>query len=190
MGSVRAKRSGEAVARWLFNAIKDNPYFNVELVDLKDWNLPNFEQENMPVMRQYDELSGKWSAQISKADAYIFVVPEYNHGYPGALKNALDHLYLEWSYKPAAFVGYFDTRSGGIRAIEQLKPVLVELQMVPIENELTISSVWQAFDDKGKLKESERYTKIVNDILKYLAWWSKTLKHGRENFKEEFFPSK
>jgi len=110
-----------------------------ELVDLRDYPLPFFEETVAPMKSngQYKStVAGRWSGTISRADAFIIISPEYNHGYTGVLKNALDYLYREWNNKPVGFVSYGST--GGARVIEQLRLVAIELQMLPIRNALHI----------------------------------------------------
>jgi hypothetical protein len=97
-----------------------------------------------------DAAQQRWAAQVARADGYVLVTPEYNHGYPAVLKNALDHLFSEWNGKPVAFVGYGGP-GGGLRAVEQLRQVVVELEMVPMRQQVAIAGVYAAFDQDGRL---------------------------------------
>lgn len=150
LGSTREGRNGEKVAQWFYSLAKQKNAVEFEMVDLRDWPIPFITNPNSPMTGQYDsDIVKQWSAKIDSADAFVFVVPEYNHGYSAVLKNALDVIYKEWNNKPAAFVSYGAT-SGGMRAVEQLRQVFVQLELMPIHDELNIPLVWQAFDENGQ----------------------------------------
>ena len=118
LGSTRPGRNGEAVSQWVYEIAKRRSDANFELVDIKDFNLPLLDEPIPPSMGQYSQEHTKtWSAKIDSFDAYIFVTAEYNHGIPGALKNAIDFLFKEWNNKVAGFVSYGS--AGGVRAVEQ-----------------------------------------------------------------------
>ena len=128
MGSVRAGRLCEAIARWVAETASENIAGNVELTDLRDWSLPMDAEPAVPAMGGYQlESTLSWSRKIAAADAVIFVTPQYNGGYPAALKNALDHLFVEWADKPAVIVTYGG--HGGEACREQLRPVLERFKM-------------------------------------------------------------
>ena len=125
IGSTRPGRKAEAVARWVHNIAKERSDAELELVDIKDFNLPLLDEPVPPSMGQYSQPHTKaWSAKIASFDAYVFVTPEYNHSTSGALKNAIDYLYTEWNNKAAGFVSYGGM--GGARAAEQLRLVMGE----------------------------------------------------------------
>ena len=117
-----------------------------------------------------------WSENVARADGYVIVTPEYNHGYPAVLKNALDHLYTEWTRKPVAFVGYGGL-AGGVRSIEQLRQVVVELQMAPIRYDVVIPRARRVFADGAPADEV--YASLANRMLDQLAWWARALKQAR-----------
>ena len=121
-----------------------------------------------------------WAAKIAEADGFVIVTPEYNHGYPASLKNNIDHLYKEWVNKPAGFVGYGST--GGARAIQQLREVAIELQMVPIRDSVHIFNPWNLVDEKGELKPGvlDNNEKSAELMLNQLIGWTKTLRSVRE----------
>jgi NAD(P)H-dependent FMN reductase len=107
IGSTRPGRKGEAVAKWVYEIVQKRSDAEFELVDIKDFNLPLLDEPVSPIMGQYTHQHTKtWSAKIASFDAYVFVTPEHNHGTSGALKNAIDFLYHEWTNKAAGFVGY------------------------------------------------------------------------------------
>jgi NAD(P)H-dependent FMN reductase len=136
--STREGRKGIAVAHWLRRVAEAHDGFDVELVDLADVGLPLLDEPNQPWLAQYRrEHTRGWSAIVSRAEAFVFVTPEYNHSFPASLKNALDFLHREWAYKPAGVVSY-GGRAGGVRAAEALKLVLIALSMIPASGDVSI----------------------------------------------------
>ncbi|MFY3770703.1 FMN-dependent NADH-azoreductase [Providencia manganoxydans] len=135
IGSVRQTRIGPQIARWVKDITEKK--FPTEIVDLKDWYLPMDDEPYLPAEGIYtQEHTIAWSNKISEADAYIFVFPQYNWGYPAALKNAIDHLHKEWNNKPALMVSY--ANRGGGKAAEQLQQVLQGIHMRITETNLEI----------------------------------------------------
>jgi NAD(P)H-dependent FMN reductase len=132
VGSVREGRMSGPVARWVANRFETEFGRLAEVIDLRDWPLPPFDIAEPPAMGLYpSRLQRAWATTISRADAFVFVIPEYNHGYPSVLKNALDWIFAEWKDKPVAFVSFGN--ANGSRAIEQMKQVICELRMVAVE---------------------------------------------------------
>jgi NAD(P)H-dependent FMN reductase len=174
LGSTREGRVGEVVARWLMRRLDGWPEADFELVDLRDYPLPAYEG---PSPDQRGPVVGRWVDKVAAADGYIIVTPEYNHGYPAALKSALDHAYEEWNRKPVAFVSY-GGHAAGYRAVEQLRLVSVELQMVPIREQVGIQFPWTAFDADGSLTR-EGAEKAVGRMVEDLLWWARALRHAR-----------
>ena len=115
--------------------------------------------------------------EINGLDGFIVVTPEYNHGYPGQLKNAIDHVHTGWWYKPIAFVSY-GGRAGGARAIEQLRNVVVEVRMVPVRGEVNIGLIGLATDGAGRPERSalrEGGGVMIDELL----WWARVAKDDR-----------
>jgi NAD(P)H-dependent FMN reductase len=165
------------VSDWAYQVAAARNDLSVELVDLKDWNLPMFDLSKPPILGDYeDALQRRWAAKIAEGDGYVFVSPEYNHGYTSALKNALDYLYGEWVRKPAGFIGYGGAL--GARGIEQLRLVLIELRMAPLRDALYISNIMQKLKD-GRFEGDERDAKQLNQVIDEIVWWSKALKVAR-----------
>src|SRR5258708_7239668 len=107
IGSTRPGRKGEAVARWVFSIARKRNDADYELVDIQDFNLPLLDEEIPPAMGRYSKPHTKaWAEKIASFDSFVLVTPEYNHGIGGALKNAIDFLYQEWTNKAVGFVGY------------------------------------------------------------------------------------
>lgn len=179
LGSTREGRVGDKVAQWVVGVAKTRSDFTHELLDLKEWNLPMFNDAISPKKSEYSyDSSRKWSEKIAQGDGYLFVTPEYNHGYSAVLKNALDILYNEWVKKPAACVSYGGV-AGGTRAVQQLRQVFIELQMVPVRGGVHMPFIWNAFDEKGELKDKEAQEKQLNATLDQLVWWAEVLKRAR-----------
>ncbi len=131
IGSTRARRICPQVAEWVAETGRKAAAGDIEVVDLKDWPLPMDDEPGVPAAHDYvSEHSRAWSRKISGGDAFVFVTPRYNWAYPAPLKNALDHLYKEWSGKPAMIVTY-GSRGGG-KCARQLRQVLKGLHMRPV----------------------------------------------------------
>lgn len=177
LGSTRQNRQGDAVLRWVVGRANQRSDAIFEAIDLKEWALPIFESALPPALGQYDVAARPWAERVNDADGFLFITPEYNHGYPAVLKNALDHLYREWGHKPAAIISYGAT-GGGYRAAEQLRQVLVELRMVPVREQVGIPAVWNAFDAQG-LPLNAELTNAADAMLDELVWWASTLSPAR-----------
>lgn len=167
LGSTREGRFGLTVANWFMSIAAAREDIDAELIDLRDWPLPFFNHPKPPASGDIAPEARDWSAKVSEADGYVLITPEYNRGYPAVLKNALDHLYEEWRSKPVAFVGY-GTSAGGARAIGQLHHVVIELNMIPVRNDIALVSAHRLFDDDGNLKK-ERFINTANALLDQLA---------------------
>ena len=178
LGSTREDRAGEKIFSWLKKELSGYRDMQVTFIDLYDWQLPFLDDiRSLPIGSQREQVIQKWAEIIDKADGYIFVTPEYNHGYSAVLKNAIDHLDKEWNNKPAGFVGYGGV-AGGSRAVEQLRQVVIELQMAPIREQVLIPLIWQAFDGEGNLLDKNAKKKLP-EMLDQLLWWAKALQVAR-----------
>lgn len=154
VASVRPVRAGGKVARWVMNQAEGRPAdYKYRLVDLREINLPFFDEPGSPRTAEtyIHQHTRDWSAIIEPAAGFIFVTPEYNHGYAPALKNAVDFLYREWKGKPAGFVGYGG--SGAKDSIRQMREILDRFRMRIAENQPGISKIGEAFDEDGRLNE-------------------------------------
>src|SRR6185437_6438023 len=129
VGSVRRGRFAEKPARWILQQLQRRPDVDARLLDLIGYPMPFFDEPispGMPGRPAYEHpVVKKWTAAIAASDGFIFVTPEYNHGPPAVLKNALDWVYPEWNRKAAAFVSYGSV--GGARSVEQLRLIAIEL---------------------------------------------------------------
>lgn len=167
LGSTRAGRFCDTVARWTVGQIAANGHFEIEIID--------------PAKRP--EGTEGWSepsvrARLKQADGFVVVTPEYNHGYPAPLKELIDSFSVEWHAKPVAFVSYGGV-SGGLRAVEQLRQVFAELHAVTIRDSVSFPGAWEQFDESGSLRSPERACKAMAALLGRLKWWGIALRNAR-----------
>lgn len=173
--STRPGRAGFPLATWTFAQAQSHAGFDVELVDLKDVSLPMFDEPRHPRLRQYEhEHTKRWSAKIDAADAFVFVTPEYDHGTPPSLINALVYLSQEWAHKPVSFVSYGGP-AGGIRAVQMVKPMLSALKMVPMIESVMVPLFTHSIDAEGVFKASEFQEASAKAMLDALVKWTTTL---------------
>ncbi len=182
VGSTREARFGDKAAAWITGEIRKQKEIEVEVLDLRDYNMPFYNEPASPSYKQEpfkNEAVARFTKKIAEGDAFVMVTPEYNHGTSGVLKNALDWVYPEWNNKPVAFVSYGSV--GGARAVEQLRLNAIELQMAPIRQAVHIPQHWTLLDENGNLKEGalESFTKSAEAMLVQLTWWTKALKNAR-----------
>jgi NAD(P)H-dependent FMN reductase len=174
LGSTRPGRNGEAVGQWIHEIAKKRSDADFEFVDIKDFNLPLLDEPIPPSMGQYTKEHTKtWSAKIDSFDAYVFVTAEYNHGIPGALKNAIDFLFREWNNKVAGFVSYGS--AGGVRAVEQLRLVMAELKVATVRSQVQLS-LFTDFENFTKFKPAPFQEKAVNTMVDEVVAWGGALK--------------
>ena len=184
MGSTRRERFSEKPARWIFEEVGRSEGVTAELLDLRDYPLPFFDEpQGAAAMKgKYPNKEVRnWAEKIAWADAFIIVTPEYNHGYPAVLKNALDNLYVEWNNKPVGFVSWGGV--AGARSVEQLRLVSIELQMVPIRNAVHIPAHWTLTDEAGNLK-TDTLKDSAGRFLGQLLWWARVLKGARAGLQD------
>jgi NAD(P)H-dependent FMN reductase len=155
IASTRPGRVGLPIGEWVRDQAVDHGAFDVELVDLAEVNLPFLDEPKHPRQGEYQHQHSKdWSATISRGDAFVFVMPEYNHGYNAPLKNAIDFLYYEWQHKPVGFVSYGGV-AAGTRAVQAIKPVLAVLKMSPAVESVPIAFFGQYLDEQGRFRGSD-----------------------------------
>lgn len=180
IGSTRPGRKAEAVARWVYDIAKkrEGADLEIELVDIKDFNLPLLDEPVPPSLGKYShEHTKAWSAKVDSFDAYVFVTPEYNHSTSGALKNALDFVYREWNNKAAGFVGYGS--AGGTRAVEQLRLIMGELQIADVRAQVALS-LFTDFENFTTFKPAAHHEKSVDSMLDQVIAWGGALKTLRK----------
>ena len=181
VSTTREGRFGDKPAEWIRAIAAGRDDLAFEVVDLRDYPLPLFDEPRSPAYGPSERPEVKrWQKKIAEFDGFLFVVAEYNRSIPAALKNALDYAYAEWNRKPAAFLGYGPI--GAARAIEQLRLMAVELQMAPtrtgihvtMEPYLAVAQGQKTLADFGHLAKGAQAT------LDELAWWTYALKNARE----------
>jgi NAD(P)H-dependent FMN reductase len=180
LASTRPGRAGEPIADWFVERAAAHGAFAVELVDLAEVGLPFFDEANHPRLRRYEHDHTKaWSARIDAADAFVFVTPEYNYGYPATLKNAIDFLHFEWQHKPVGFVSYGGI-AAGTRAVQQLKQVVTTLKMLPLFEAVSIPFHTQFIDEEGRVQANDVMTGAAAAMLDELILSEQTLRPRRE----------
>ena len=173
--SVREQRKGDAIGHWFAGKAKQHGKLDVELVDLKAVALPLFDEPNHPMRRQYThEHTKAWSRTIADGDAFVFVTPEYNHGMPPALLNAVDYLWHEWNYKPVAFVSYGGV-SGGTRAVVQAQTTMLTVKAVPIIEAVVLPFFPKQLKEDGTFDPGDTHDKDIGKMLDELARYAKAL---------------
>jgi NAD(P)H-dependent FMN reductase len=173
LGTSRQGRMSEHVARFVFAELSKRRGVESELIDIRELDFPTSD-EGSPIKNP------KFSEAAMRADGFVLVVPEYNHGYPGLLKHALDTNLSEYIHKPVGICGVSAGPFGGSRVIQNLLPVMRELGLVTIFWDGNFSTVQNVFDASGELKETA-YVRRLDKFFKELVWMAKVLRHGREN---------
>lgn len=177
LGSIREGRRSGPVADWVVERASTRAGVTVELVDLKDWPLPLFALAKFPTEGHYeDPLQQRWAETVARADGYVFVVAEYNHGMTAALKNALDYLYAEWNRKPASFVAFGNAE--GARAVQQLKLVLNELEVAPLPTAVHLRGVAKKIVD-GRFTAEDAEERRFGTMFDEWVWWARALRAAR-----------
>ena len=181
ISSTRQTRFGEKPARWIHDIASQRSDMEIELIDLRDYPMPFFDEvaSNAWAPTQ-NEVGQRWQKKIAEFDGYIFITAEYNRSVTGVLKNALDYAYPEWNKKAAAYVGYGSV--GGARAVEHLRLISIELQMHPTRTGVHIQGAdFMAVSRQGKeLSELTYLLPNVTTMLDELVWWTNALKTARE----------
>jgi len=176
VASTRPGRVGLPVGRWFHRRAVEHGAFEVQWVDLAEVDLPFLDEPQHPRLQQYRHQHTKdWSALVDRADAFVFVMPEYNYGFNAPLKNALDYLNLEWRYKPVGFVSYGGV-SAGTRAVQMAKQVVTTLTMMPMAESVSIPFVKQFLDDEGEIRANEVMEQAAGAMLDELVRWEEALR--------------
>jgi NAD(P)H-dependent FMN reductase len=181
IASTRPGRGGWPVAQWFGGRAAERGGFEVQVVDLAELKLPPLDEPNHPRLRQYTQRhTREWGEQVDAADAFVFVTPEYNHGYPASLKLALDYLHHEWRYKPVGFVSYGGV-AAGTRSVEQLQQVVTALRMTAVIEQVNIPFYQQFIDDDdGEVHANRVMEQAAGTMLDQLLRLDSTLRPLRE----------
>jgi NAD(P)H-dependent FMN reductase len=174
IGSVREGRFGPTIAHWFAQeAVRFGTFDVVDVVDLAEFPLP------LDMSDPDAEPAVALAGRLDAADAFAVVTPEYNHGYPAALKNAIDWNSTQWRAKPVSFVAY-GGQSGGLRSVQQLRQIFIESHAVNIRDTVSVNNPWDEFEFGGQPRDEAKWAARAKGMLDQLAWWTETLKDARE----------
>ena len=180
ISTTREGRFGDKPAAWVHALAAARGDLAFEIVDLRDYPMPLFEEAASPAyVPPKNEAARRWGQKVAELDGFIFVTAEYNRGPPAALKNALDHAYTEFNRKPVAFVGYGGV--GAARAVEQLRLICIELQMAPTRSGVHIGGA----DFIGLFMQGKTFADMphldptATAMLDELSWWTHALNAAR-----------
>jgi NAD(P)H-dependent FMN reductase len=187
IGSTRPGRAADPVTSWIVPVAREHGGFDVEVADLREWDLPIF-AETLATVGDFRDptfsapVVKRWNSLIAEGDAFLFITPEYNHSLPAVLKNAIDTVFATFAFrtKPAACVAYSGGIAGGTRAVEHLAQIAIEAEMVPLRNNVIIPFVETAFGPDGRPAD-RRTTAAATIMLDDLAWWGRTLRQARSS---------
>ncbi len=177
--STRPGRAGPVMAKWFRDQAAQHGKFQPILVDLADFNLPVFDEPAHPRLQEYEHAHTRaWSESVAAADAFVFVLPEYNYFPPSSFVNAIDFLSREWNYKPAGFVSYGGV-SGGLRSAQAAKGLVTSVKMMPMVEGVTIPNYGQFIDADKTFKPNDMVVASVKPMLDELHRWAEALKPMR-----------
>ncbi len=184
IASTRPTRVADRVAPWVVDQASQHGAFDVEVLDLRDWPLPMF-QEHLGTIGDFNDptysepIVREWNRKLKTADALLVVTAEYGHSIPGVLKNAFDSVFVSFALrnKPIAAVAYSIGVAAGVRAVEHLFAVAIESEMVPLRDTVLLAKVDSAFDDKGVPTDFGTRT-AMRIMLDDLAWWGSSSPTG------------
>ncbi|MFF0388184.1 NADPH-dependent FMN reductase [Kitasatospora sp. NPDC004615] len=175
ISSVREGRFGPVVGEWFTEQAKGRGDLEVDVIDLIEHEMP-FAHSFNPSGDALEQLS-KISPRLEAADAFVVVTPEYNHSFPASLKHVIDWHYTQWRAKPVGFVSYGGL-AGGLRAVEQLRPIFAELHAVTVRDVVSFHTPWENFEN-GKPKDETGPAGAAKVLLDQLSWWANVLREGR-----------
>lgn len=177
VGSTRPGRRGAALAAWVLEAARAHGGADYALVDLADHDLGNLDEPGNPTAAEYThDHTRRWSEVVAGFDGFVFVVPEYNHSFPGALKNAVDHVYDEWNDKAAGIVSYGGW-AAGVRAAEALRLVLAEVQVATVRAQPAVDT--HAGFTAGGYEPGPNLSALLHVMLDQLTAWAAALRGVR-----------
>jgi len=174
LGTAREGRRSEKAANFVLKEFQKFNEAETELIDVRDYRIQATDDT------EEQEPAKRFAEKAARADGFIIVSPEYNHGYAGELKMMLDMLYEEYNRKPVGICGASTGRLGGARAVEQLRLVAIEFQMVPIRSAMYFANIKELFDEKGDITDPQYFTGRLKTFFEELLWYAKVLKTARE----------
>lgn len=177
IASTRPGRVGPKVAEWIEKAAHEHAGFEeIDLVDLAAVDLPMMNEPHHPRLRRYVHQHTKdWSARVDSADAFVFVMPEYNYGFSAPLKNAIDYLQQEWAYKPVGLVSYGGV-SAGTRAAQMIKEVVTTMRMMPVLEAVPIPFVHNMINEDNQFQPNGTMTAAAKTMFDELCRVSHALR--------------
>ncbi|MDW6023337.1 NAD(P)H-dependent oxidoreductase [Mesorhizobium sp. BAC0120] len=182
ISTTRENRFADKPTQWLLKQIENHPELSAELLDLRAFPMPFFDEQTAPAYAPPRcEAARRWAARIAKMDGFIFVTAEYNRSIPAVLKNALDYAYQEFNRKPAAFLGYGGV--GAARAIEQLRLICIELQLAPLRNAVHIAmeQYLAVLNAERQIEDFHFLNTSALSMLRDLSWWARALHVARND---------
>jgi NAD(P)H-dependent FMN reductase len=183
LGTNRQARESEKAARWVFGKMRERGDIETKFFDVRDFRLPH-DDYGTALAAEFPD----WRDSMTRADGLVIVTPEYNHGYPGALKSVLDLLLTEYIHKAVAFVGVSAGPWGGTRVIEACLPMVRELGLAVTFTDLNFPQIGKKFDSEGRLLD-EAYDRRVEGFLDEIVWMSRALRWGRRNLRSKYHTS-
>jgi len=174
--STRPGRIGPHIAKWFNDFAAAHGDFDARLVDLAEADLPLYNEANHPAMQEYEhEHTKAWASSVNDADAYVFVLPEYNFCPPPSFFNALNYVFHEWNYKPCGFLSYGGV-SGGLRSAQVVKQLVTTLKMMPMTEGVTVQMAGSLIDDMQKFQANSSHESSATAMLNEISKWGKALK--------------
>lgn len=183
VGSNREGRLAPTVTEWFIQQIRSDDSFSVDVIDLAEVDLP------VVISDTPGPEAVAFCQRLAEADAFVFVVPEYNHSFPAVLKHAIDLGYQEWQAKPVGFVSYGGF-GAGLRAVEHLRGVMAELHAVTMRDTVSFRNAWDVFDDQGRPVDPASCAGAATAMLHQLKWWATALRRARADEPYTATPSK
>lgn len=169
LGTVRRGRKSERVARWVRGFLEGSGRVDSEILDLAEITLAFLEERHRFQEEPRQENVERLHDELDRADALVIVTPEYNHGYPGVLKNALDHYLPEFRRKPVGVVTVSAGGFGGLQCLTQLRSVLIAMGAIPVAAQLPVTRVEESFEETGEPRD-ESYARRAERFLEELLW--------------------
>jgi len=172
VGSNREGRLAPVIARWFTEQVQRNAEFSMDVIDLAEVDLPAAISDTPSAAAE------SLCERLAAADAFVMVVPEYNHSFPAVLKHAIDFGYYEWQAKPVGFVSYGGF-AAGLRAVEHLRGVMAELHAMTMRDTVSFQNPWDAFDEDGHPLRPDGCAAAATVMLHQLRWWATALRQAR-----------
>jgi NAD(P)H-dependent FMN reductase len=188
LGSTRPGRFADKPGRWIFDEVKKRKGVTAELLDLRDYPMPYYDQPASPAWLPEGfgpDVVKAWTHKIAEADGFIMIAPEYNRGYTAVLKNALDWVYKDWNNKPVGFLAYGSV--GGARAVEQLRLVAIELQMAPVRQGVHLPVDLFLALREAETVEASRFAPVqqqADTMIDQVLLWAEAMKSVRATLAE------